>query len=100
MLAEGFQIGTHHQAQFFFGGQILGPHLAHPLGDQFQGAIKQLQQNLLLAPKMMVKTGFLQADRLSNICHRSAVKALLADNLCCGFEDGFSGHQNSLPTVR
>src|SRR5215207_2655599 len=100
ILNQDLQIFADHTLKFFISRNILSSNQGNAFKQKFKRALQKFQQNFLLRRDMMIETGFLQTDSLSNIVHGRAMESLLAKDLCCRFENVFSGHKYSLPNGR
>src|SRR5205807_3217880 len=66
------------------------PHLR-----DFHGVIHDVEENLVLAAKMMVEPAFAELERRGNIVHGSGVVPLLAEEAGGGTQDFLAGVGNS-----
>src|SRR6185503_1506055 len=100
ILNQDLQIFADHALKFFISRNILSANQRDTFEQKFQRALQQFEQDLLLGGNVMIKTRLPQTDSRSNVRHGGAMESLLAKDLCCGFENVFSGHNCSLPNGR
>src|SRR5437588_1294248 len=67
----------------------------HPRLRDFHGVIHDVEENLVLAAKMMVEPAFAELERRGNIVHGSGVVPLLAEEAGGGTQDFLAGVGNS-----
>ena len=64
--------GSHHFAEFVAWLEPPGVHLGEPVHEQFRVAIERLEQDRVLARKVVVQAGLRQAAGLGQLRHRGA----------------------------